>query len=135
MNNAVYGKTMENVRGNRINTRLTINEKEYLKCTPKPSYMSQKIFDNDLVSVRKIDEPVYVGMCIVDLSKVLIYKFHYDYIKNKHGNNSGLLFTDIDSLMYEIKAKDVYEDFSQDKEMFGFSNYSFQSKYMKIETN
>ena len=97
--------------------------------------MSQKIFDNDLVSVRKIDEPVYVGMCIVDLSKVLIYKFHYDYIKNKHGNNSGLLFTDIDSLMYEIKAKDVYEDFSQDKEMFGFSNYSFQSKYMKIETN
>ena len=111
MNNAVYGKTMENLRGNRINTRLTINEKEYLKCTPKPSYMSQKIFDNDLVSVRKIDEPVYVGMCIVDLSKVLIYKFHYDYIKNKNGNNSGLLFTDIDSLMYEIKAKDVYEDF------------------------
>ena len=112
MSNAVYSKTMGNLRGNRINTRLIINEKEYLKCTPRPSYMPQKIFDIDLVSVRKIDEPAYVGMCIVDLSKVLIYKLHYDYIKNKHGNNSGLLLTDTDSLMYKIKTKDVYEDFS-----------------------
>ena len=65
----------------------------------------------------------------VDLSKVLMYKFHYDYIKNKYGNNSRLLFTDADSLMYEIKSEDVYEDFSKDKEMFDFSNYSAESKY------
>ena len=52
-----------------------------------------------------------------------MYEFHYDYIKNKHGNNSRLLFTDTDSL-YEIKTGDVYEDFSSNKEMLNFSNYS-----------
>ena len=51
-----------------------------------------------------------------------MYKFHYDYIKNKYGNNSRLLFTDTESLIYEIKTEDVYEDFSNDKEIFGFSN-------------
>ena len=58
-----------------------------------------------------------------------MYKFHDDYIKNKHGNNSRLLLTDTDSLMYEIKTEDVYKDFSNDKEMFDFSNYSTKSKY------
>ena len=64
-------------------------------------------------------------MCILELSKVFMYEFHYDYIKNKHGNNSGLLFPDTDSLMYEIKT----EDFSNDNEMFDFNNYSAKSKY------
>ena len=68
-------------------------------------------------------------MCILELSKVLMYEFHYDCIKNKYGNNSRLLFTDIDSLMYEIKTEDVYEAFSNDKEMFHFGNYSTKSKY------
>ena len=63
-------------------------------------------------------------MCILKLSKVLMYEFHYDYIKNKHGNNSRLLFTDADSLMYETKTENIYEDFSNDKEIFDFSNYS-----------
>ena len=58
-----------------------------------------------------------------------MYEFHYDYIKNKYGNNSRLLFTDTDSLVYEIKTEDVYKDFSNDKEMFDFSNYSTKSKY------
>ena len=68
--------------------------------------MSQKIFDNDLVVICKskvtltLSKPAYVGMCILDLSKVLTYKFHYDYIKNKYGNNSILLFFGTDSLMY-----------------------------------
>ena len=55
-------------------------------------------------------------MCILELSKVLMYKFHYGYIKNKYSNNSRLLFTDTDSLMYEIKTEDVYKNFSNDKE-------------------
>ena len=76
-----------------------------------------------------LNKPVYTGMCILELSKVLMYEFHYDYIKNKYGNNSRLLFTDTDSLMYEIKTEDVYEDFSNDKEMFDFSNHSTKSKY------
>ena len=58
-----------------------------------------------------------------------MYNFQYDYIKNKYSNSSRLLLTDTDSLMHEIKTKDVYEDFSKDKEMFHFSNYSVKSKY------
>ena len=58
-----------------------------------------------------------------------MYEFHYDYSKNKYGNNSRLLFTDTESLMYEIKTEGVYKDLSNDKEIFDFSNYSAQSKY------
>ena len=58
-----------------------------------------------------------------------MYKFHYNYIKNKYGNKSKLLFTDTDSLMCKIKAEDVYEDFSSNKEMFGFSNCSTKTNY------
>ena len=57
-------------------------------------------------------------------SKVLTYEFLFDYNKSKYGNESKLLLTDTDSLMYEIKTKDVYEDFSSEKEMFGFIDYS-----------
>ena len=68
-------------------------------------------------------------MCMLDLSKILKCKFHYDYIKNKHDNKSKLLFKDTDNLMYEIKTENVYEDFSSNKEMFDFTNYSTKSKY------
>ena len=68
-------------------------------------------------------------MCILELSKVLMYEFQYDYIKNRYGNNSKLSFTDIDTLMHETKTEDVQEDFSNLKEMFDFSNYSNKSKY------
>ena len=128
MNNAVYGKTMDKLR-NRTDVRLVSNIKDDLKWTSKPFYMSQKIFDNDLVAIRKskvtlkLNNLAFVGTCILDLSKELIYEFHYDYIKNKYGNNSRLLFTDADSLMYEIQTEDVYEDFSKGKEMFNFSNF------------
>ena len=68
-------------------------------------------------------------MCILELSKVLMYKFHYDYIKIKYDNKSNLLFTDTDSLMYEIKTEDVYVDFSSNKEKFDLSNCLTKSKY------
>ena len=68
-------------------------------------------------------------MRILELSKILMYEFHYNYIKNEYDNKSKLLFTDTDSLMYEIKTVDVHEDFSSNKEMFDFSNYSTKSKY------
>ena len=67
--------------------------------------MSRKIFDNDLVAIRKnkvtltLNKPAYIGMCILELSEILMYQFHYDYIKNIYGNNLRLLFTEIDSLM------------------------------------
>ena len=68
-------------------------------------------------------------MCILELRKVLMYDFHYDCIKNKYDNKSKVLFTGTDSLMYEIKTEDVYEDFSNDKEKFDFTSYSTKSKY------
>ena len=88
--NGAYGKTMENLR-NRIDVKLVSNEKDYLKWTSKPSYKSHKIFDNNLVAIRKskvtltLNKAAYAGMCILDLSKVFMYEFHYDYIKNKYG--------------------------------------------------
>ena len=97
--------------------------------------MSHKKFHNDLVAICKdkatlmLYKSAYVGMCILELNKVLMYKFNYDYIKNNYGNNSRLSFTDTNSLMYEIKTEDVYEGFRNDKEMFDVSDYSTKSKY------
>ena len=119
MNNAIYRKTMENIE-NRINVQLVNNEKDYLKCTSKPSYMSHKILDNNLVLVQesklaiKLNKPAYIGMCILELGKVLMFEFYYDYVKNKCDSKSRLLFTDTDSLVYEIKIEDVCKDFSSD---------------------
>ena len=101
----------------------------------KPSYTSYKIFDINLVAigkskvVLKLNKSTYIGMCILELGKVLMYEFHYDYIKNKYDNESKLLFTDTDSLTYEFETEDVCEGFSSDKEMFDFSNYSTKSKW------
>ena len=97
--------------------------------------MPQKIYDNNLVAFHEnkvtltLNKPAYVRMCILELTKVLMKKFHYDYNKNKYSNKSRMLFTETDSLMYKIKTEDVYEDFSNDKEMFNFSNSSTKSKY------
>ena len=70
-----------------------------------------------------------MGMCILDLSKTLMYDFHYNYIKKKYGNKAKLLFTDTDSLTYEIEAEYVYQDFWNDKEIFDNSDYSKDSKF------
>ena len=123
---------MENLR-NRIDVKLINNEKDYLKCTSKPSYMSHKIFDNTLVAIPKsklvlnLNKPAYIGMCILELSKVLMYEFHEITLKINMTTKSKLLFTDTD--IYEIKTEDVYEDFSSNKKMFDFSNYLTKSKY------
>ena len=138
MNNSVFGKTMENIR-KRVDVRLVSDEKKLLKLTSKPSYVSSKIFNENLVAVHKIKEtltlnrPAYVGMCILDLSKTLMYDFHYNYIKNKYGKKAKLLFTDTDSLTYEIEAKDVYKDFFKDKEKFDNSDYPKYSPHFYKE--
>ena len=134
MNNSVFGKTMENIR-KRVDVRLVTDEKKLLKLTSKPTYVSSKIFNENLVAVHKIKEtltlnrPAYVGMCILDLSKTLMYDFHYNYIKDKYGDKAKLLFTDTDSLTYEIEAKDVYQDFWNDKHKFDNSDYPEDSPY------
>ena len=138
MNNSVFGKTMENIR-KRVDVRLVTDKKKLLKLTSKPTYVSSKIFNENLVAVHKIKEtltlnrPAYVGMCILDLSKTLMYDFHYNYIKSKYGKKAKLLFTDTDSLTYEIEAKDVYKDFFKDKDKFDNSDYPEYSPFFYKE--
>ena len=123
------------ILSNRINVKLLSKKKYCSKWTSKPSYMSQIMFNNNFMVIHKKkatltrNKPTYVRICILDLSKVLMHEFHYDYIKNKYGNSPRLLFTDTDILMYEIKNEDIYEYFRRDKEMFDFSNYSTKLKY------
>ena len=134
MNNSVFGKTMENIR-KRVDVRLVTDEKKLLKLTSKPTYVSSKIFNKNLIAVHKIKEtlslnrPAYIGMCILDLSKTLMYDFHYNYIKSKYGKKAKLLFTDTDSLTYEIEANDVYKDFFKDKDKFDNSDYPEYSPF------
>ena len=135
MNNSVFGKTMENLH-KRVDVRLVTNEKKLDKLTSKPTYVSFKIFNENLMAVHKVKEtltlnrPAYVGMCILDLSKTLImYDFHYNYIKKKYNNRARLLFTDKDILTYEIEAEDVYKDFWNDKDMFDNCDYLESSPY------
>lgn len=134
MNNSVFGKTMKNIR-KRVDVRLVTDEKKLLKLTSKPTYVSCKIFNENLVAVHKIKEtitlnrPAYVGMSILDLSKTLMYDFHYKYIKKNYGEKAMLLFTDTDSLTYEIEANDVYRDFWIDKDKFDNSDYPEGSPY------
>ena len=134
MNNSVFGKTMENLR-NRVDVRLVTDNKKLTKLTSKPTYERSKIFNENLVAVHKIKEsitlnrPAYLGMCILNLSKTLMYDFHYNYIKKKYGNKARLLFTDTDSLTYEIETEDVYQDFWNDKDKFDNSDYSESSPY------
>ena len=88
MNNSVFGKTMENLL-KQVDVRLVTDEKKLDKLTSKPTYVSSKIFNENLMAVHKIKEtftlnrPAYVGMCILDLSKMLMYDFHYNYIKKE----------------------------------------------------
>ena len=111
MSNSIFGKTMVL----KIKVKLVNNAKDYVKCISKPSFVSQKIFSKNVVAIHEIkpflilNKPIYVGFSILDLSKLLMYEFHYKYIKSKFDAN--LLFTDTDSLVYEIKTEDAYEDF------------------------
>ena len=130
MNNSVFGKTMENIR-NRVNVKLVNTGEQFKKLAAKPNYESRKIFNENLVSVHMkktsltMNKPVYLGMSILDLSKTLMFDFHYKYIKPKYGKQAKLLFTDTDSFLYEIQTEDFYKDISGDvKNRFDTSDYS-----------
>ena len=121
MNNSVFGKTMENIR-KHVNIKLVNNKKQAKKLAAKPNFECSKIFDENLIAIHMkktcfvYDKPVYLGMCILDMSKTLMYDFHYNYIKKKYGEKAKLLSTDTDSLAYEIETEDFYKDISEDME-------------------
>ena len=132
MINSVYGKTMENLR-KRINVGIVSNKKDLLKYTSRPTYIAHKIFGEDYAAIHEIkpvlmlNKPIYVGFTVLELSKWLMYDFHYNFIKKNF--SAELLFTDTDSLTYEIKSENIYEDFYKQKDLFDYSNYSKDSKF------
>ena len=129
MNNSVFGKTIENIR-KRQNVILVDNRKLAIKLSSKPNFERLTIFDENLAAfhVKKTEvyfnKPIFVGQAILDISKTLMFDFHYNYIRNKYGDKAELLFTDTDSLMYLIQTQDVYKDYSKDaKRKFDTSDY------------
>jgi hypothetical protein len=128
MNNSVFGKTMENLR-KRTNVELVHTPKRMLKVAAKPSFDMFKIFNEDLVAVHlkkgqlTLNRPTYVGFCILDISKILMYSFHYDYIKPTYQEHAKLLFTDTDSFCYQINTDDLYRDWQHHQHLFDFSQY------------
>ena len=135
MNNSVFGKTIENIR-KRQNIFLVDSRKKAAKLTNRPNFERATIFDRNLIAVHMkktevyFNKPVYVGQAILDLSKTLMFDFHYNYIRKKypatkgHVNRAELMFTDTDSLLYCIHTDDFYKDISDDiKTKFDTSDY------------
>ena len=118
MINSVYGKTMENLR-KRINVRFVNNKKDFLKYTSKPTYVTHKLFNKNYAAIHEIkpalvlNKPIYVEFTVLDFSKWLMYDFHYKFIKKNF--NAELLFTDTDSLTYEINQKIFINSFISGK--------------------
>ena len=132
INNSIYGKSIENIR-KRINVKLVKDKRRYLKIVNKPSFVSQRIIDKNFVAVHcskkvlTLNKPIYTGFCILELPELLMYRFYYDYVLKAF--DVKLLFIDTDSLIYEIKGCDTYEQCLEDKELLDFSGYSKNSIY------
>ena len=132
MINSVYGKKMENLwKG--INVTLVNNEKGFLKHTSQPIHITHKVFDKKYAAIHEIkpiltfNKPIYVRLTVLELSRWLMYDFHYNFIEKKI--DAELLFTDTNSPTYEVKSEDVYEKFFKLKHLFDFSNFSKDSKF------
>lgn len=128
MCNAVFGKTMENIR-NRINITLVSDKNKLNKLVAKPNFLDSTIINENLVAVHMsqtklfFNKPIYVGMSILDISKTFIYDFHYNVMLKKYNKNLQLLYTDTDSLIYHIKTVDFYKDMKNMLHYFDTSNY------------
>ena len=131
MNNAVFGKTMENVRKHR-DIKLVKTDKKRNKLVSEPNFYTIKLIDNNLAIIEmkkvkvKVSKPIYLGLSILDISKITMYEFWYDYVKIKYQDKARLCYMDTDSFVVNIKTKDFYKDISQDvNKRFDTSNYTF----------
>ena len=132
-NNAVYGKTMENMR-KRIKIRNVKNAKVFIRYTSRPTYVNWKAFENNLAAIHEkkisltLNELIYVRFTMLEISKWELYNFHYNFMIRKF--NTRLLFTDTDSLCYELyEKKRPYKKMYKYKEVFDLSNFPVSSKY------
>ena len=139
MNNAVFGKTMENVRKHRDIKLVKRN-----KLVSEPNYHTVNLISENLSIIEmkkvkvKMNKPIYLGLSILEISKIIMYEFWYDYAKKKYGDMVKLRYMDTDSLIMNIKTKDFYKDIAQDvEERFDTSNYDVdrplpKGKNMKV---
>ena len=137
MNNAVFGKTMENVR-KHVDVRLVTKwdgrggAEEMIS---KPNFHSRSVFSEDLMAVelRRLKvhfyKPIYVGMCILDISKMRLYEFHYEYMVPRYGDKARIMYTDTDSLIYSVECADMYNDMKRDIDRFDTSDYAIDNAY------
>ena len=131
MNNAVFGKTMENVRKHR-DIKLVKTDKKRNNLVSEPNFHKMKLIDNNLAIIEmrkvkvKMNKPIYLGLSILEISKITIYEFWYDYVKIKYEDKARLCYMDTDSFVVNIKTKDFYKDISQDvNKRFDTLNYTF----------
>ena len=119
MNNALFGKTMENIRKQR-NIKLVTTDKKRSKFVSEPNYQTINLISEDLSIIEmkktkvKMNKPIYLGLSILEISKILMYEFWYDYMKPKCDNNVKLCYMDINSFIMNIKTNDFYEDIAND---------------------
>ena len=131
MNNSVFRKTMENIRKHLI-IKLVMTEEKYLHTVMRPNFKSGVLFGENLMGCEMgkikvvMNKPVYLSQAILDLSKIVMYEFHYDYMVPKYClEKLKLCYMDTDSLVYDIKTEDFYEDIANDVEArFNTSGYS-----------
>ena len=131
MNNAVFGRTMENLRKHR-DIKLVKTDKKRNKLVSEPNFHTMKLIDDNLAIIEmkkvkvKMNKPIYLGLSILDISKITMYEFWYDFIKSKYESNAKLCYMDTDSFVINIKTKDFYKDIAMDvKERFDTSNYIY----------
>ena len=129
MNNSVFGKTMENIRKHR-DIKPATTDKKRNKLVSEPNYHTINLISEDLSIIEmkktkvKMNKPIYLGLSILEISKILMYEFWYDYMKPKYNDNVKLCYMDADSFIINIKTNDFYKDISNDVEnRFGTSNY------------
>ena len=133
MNNSAFGKSMENVRNHR-DIELVTSEKRRKGLVSEPNYHSCKKFSENIMAIEmkktrvKMTKPSYLGMSILDISKILMHEFWYDYISPKYGERAKLCYMDTDSFIIYIKTKD-FEDISNDvKKWIDMSNSNKNNK-------
>ena len=129
MNNSVFGKMMENLREHR-DIKLVTTDKKRSKLVSEPNYHTINLISEDLSITEmkktkaKMSKPIYLGLSILEISKILMYEFWYDYMKPKYGNKVKLCYMDTESFIMNIKTNDFYEDIDSDVEnRFDTSNY------------
>ena len=129
MNNAVFGKTMENVRKHR-NIKLVRTDNKRNKLVSEPNYHTMKLISDNLAIIEmkkvkiKMNKPIYLGLSILELSKITMYELWYDYIKVKYEDRVKLCYMDTDSFVLNVRTKDFYRDISEDvKDRFDTSNF------------